>query len=83
MIKYKNKKVKRQIATSIICDVCKKEYSYKNDSDIFEIQEFQHINFIGGYGSVFGDGALMKLDICQHCIKEKLGEFFIIENSEI
>lgn len=55
---------------SITCDRCKR--SYKNDMDI---QEFLcHYN-TGGYASVFGDGAVISLDLCQHCVKELLGDF--------
>jgi hypothetical protein len=41
----------------------------------FEIQEFKHLHFIGGYGSVFGDSDTFKLDICQHCLKSILGPY--------
>lgn len=54
------------------CDVCKK--SYRKDEDVVEFQEMVHISFTGGYGSIFGDMDQFELDICQHCLKEKLGE---------
>lgn len=66
----------------ITCDVCKKEYEI---DDTFEIQEFYHITHQCGYGSVFGDGEVLKIDICQHCLKkiieEKCGDIknFIVE----
>ena len=49
---------------SIVCDMCKTEYT-----DEMELQEFHFINFTGGYGSVFGDGNKIEIDICQHCLK--------------
>jgi len=58
---------------SITCDVCKKEYDAQKDID--EIEEIIVINEVGGYGSVFGDGTSIKLDICQHCLKSILGKF--------
>ena len=68
------------ITESIVCDVCKKEYSYTN---FMEIQEFKEIFVFGGFDSVFGDGSKKRLDICQHCLKEKLGEYFVdIEDEE-
>lgn len=76
MIKYITETVEQKIAESIICDVCKKEYGYKGD-DVMEAQEFQHIRIQGGYDSVFGDGIMMKLDICQHCLKRLLGEYMV------
>ena len=83
MITYKVKKVEQKIAESITCDVCKKTYYYRkddnsnNNDDIMEIQEFLNINFRGGYCSIFGDDVLMRGDICQHCLKEKLGEYLV------
>ena len=72
MIKYKEKKVtitdKEKV--SITCDKCKKEYLYKDD--ILEIQEFVFLRFIGGYGSIFGDGDEVDKHICQYCLKEWL-----------
>jgi len=75
MIEYKETETvqKKYEPTKVICDVCKKEYPC---DDIMETQEFQHIRFIGGYGSVFGDEEAVELDICQHCLKDKLGEYF-------
>ena len=86
MITYKEKLI--EVQDTIICDICKKVYELdrKNQSDYiiddsFEIQEFHHIEFTGGYTSVFGDGSRVKCDICQYCLKEKLGQFLIIEES--
>lgn len=71
-IKYMQKLSTVEIPEKLICDVCKKEFEY---DDYQNIQEFVHLHFFGGYGSVFGDGDEFELDICQHCLKEKLGEF--------
>jgi len=62
---------------SLICDVCGKSYDLtsKDSNDIYESQEFVHIGFIGGYGSVFGDEERVEIDICQNCFKQKLGEY--------
>jgi hypothetical protein len=65
--------------TAYICDVCGKEFNFEDD--IFETQEMVHINFTGGYGSIFGDGDTMRLDICQHCLKEKLGNYLRLETA--
>jgi len=54
------------------CDKCKTEYDV--NSDIFEVQEFFEIEQNCGYGSVFGDGDLIRIDICQHCMKKILIE---------
>jgi hypothetical protein len=54
---------------SITCDKCKKTH---NVDDCMEIQEFHTINFIGGYSSVFGDGAHVKCDLCQDCLSDMI-----------
>jgi len=52
------------------CDKCGKEYDAIDD--MFECQEFHHISFTGGYGSVFGDDSDIECDICQHCLKKMI-----------
>lgn len=59
-----------KVVSGFKCSICGKVAE-----DDIEMQESQTIVISGGYGSVFGDGALGRLDICQHCMKEKLGEF--------
>lgn len=71
MITYKE--IATSVADDIICDICGKKYNVLEDD--FEAQEFHHINFIGGYDSVFGDGNQVTCDICQHCLKEILGKY--------
>lgn len=74
MIVYKEvtEEVKKHNIVSVQCDVCKKEFEIEN---VFEVQEFYHIRFTGGYGSVFGDGSEIECDICQHCLKETIGPY--------
>ena len=70
MRKTEKEIIERTRCVSIICDCCKKEFD--NDMDL---QEFlSHYN-TGGYSSVFGDGVVMSLDLCQDCVKKLLGEF--------
>ena len=74
------KTVKKRImkieVTGYMCDRCKKVYDV---TDIFERQEFHHIEFTGGYGSVFGDENTVVADICQYCLKQLIGEFAVVE----
>jgi hypothetical protein len=72
MKRYKQIKQSTNVLRSIICDKCNKEYDSNN---IPEIQEFLHIDFTGGYGSVFGDGKNIEYDICQHCLFEIINGF--------
>jgi Fe2+ or Zn2+ uptake regulation protein len=59
--------------THIKCDRCGKTVSI--DDEYEEAQEFLELEERGGYGSVFGDGVLIQLDLCQHCQKELFGEY--------
>lgn len=81
MINYDSKLLEQKIKRSIVCDICNKEYEVNGEDlhAMFEAQEFIHIDFRGGYGSIFGDGTKVSLDICQHCLKEKLGQYLRME----
>lgn len=68
--------------TSITCDVCGTTYPNKGGNDYIEIQEFHHINFVGGYGSVFGDETTVRCDICQHCLCKLIGAFIQTGDSQ-
>lgn len=57
---------------SFTCDRCKKIIDL---DDMVGIQEMLHWTMRGGYGSVFGDGCLATLDLCQECTNEALGKF--------
>lgn len=70
MISYKIVTIKQREVDKITCDRCKKEFV-----DEMELQEFHHIEFIGGYTSVFGDMNLINCDLCQYCLKELIGKF--------
>ena len=77
MIIYRTILTRRKSFHQFICDKCKKEIS--ND---IELQETHSINFIGGYGSVFGDGNKVECDLCQNCLKELIGDFCIYNTEE-
>ncbi|HBD94870.1 MAG TPA: hypothetical protein DC057_11930 [Spirochaetia bacterium] len=80
MIIKKTKTVKVEKTTHVVCDKCGKQYGldYRNHdsgNEIWEAQEFHHINFVGGFASVFGDGTKVECDLCQHCLLEMIGNF--------
>jgi hypothetical protein len=70
MIKTKPVTIESYEIESVTCDVCHTEYT-----DIQELQEFHHINFRGGYSSLFGDETEVKCDICQHCLKPMIEKY--------
>ena len=64
MIEVRSVKKKVNEVTAVSCSVCKKRYPVDDESAGMELQEFHYINFVGGYASIFGDGAHMMGEIC-------------------
>lgn len=71
MIKHKERRVKQLIPVSVTCDKCNTTF----DIDDFDIQEFHHIEFTGGYSSIFGDGNEIDADFCQSCLHEIIKDY--------
>jgi len=70
----KRREVSSLVVSSIVCDICDKEFCVGLDE--FETQAFHHIDFFGGYESVFGDGSHIQCDICQHCFIKMIGDYY-------
>jgi len=70
MIEFTTRITKERVVSKIFCDRCKKEII-----ESFERQEIYYIQFVGGFTSVFGDGVEVHCDLCQHCLKELIGDF--------
>lgn len=68
-ISYRKIKQTVTVPDKYICDCCKVEY---DSEDVLETQEMLHINRTCGYGSVFGDGTILDVLICQYCLKQLL-----------
>lgn len=47
-----------------------------------EFAEFISVDTKAGYGSTFGDGNDVQIDLCQHCVKIVLGEWLRITHPE-
>ncbi|CAI2418339.1 Uncharacterised protein [Serratia proteamaculans] len=56
------------------CDRCERRAEL-NDP---EFHEFMTIDRIVGFGSIFGDGNSIHLDICQHCMEIMFGSWIRI-----
>lgn len=69
-INYRTETVEKQVVESVTCDVCRRTYD-----DALELQEFLHWRNTGGYSSIFGDGSVLELDLCQKCQQELLGGY--------
>ncbi len=74
----KFEEIKAQSLVALICDCCGRESIV--DGNDFEASEFISLDFIGGYQSVFGDQTHVSIDICQYCLKEKLGTWLKTTN---
>ncbi|EMY0638628.1 hypothetical protein AB7340_21565 [Providencia alcalifaciens] len=59
------------------CDKC----HFHAEKDTPEFHEFLSIDRQAGFGSVFGDGNRLKLDLCQHCVKELLNSWLSVSES--
>jgi hypothetical protein len=45
-----------------------------------EFYEFLSVDRLAGYGSVFGDSNRLKLDLCQHCTRDVLGQWIVVSH---
>nr|CBA28254.1 hypothetical protein Csp_A06350 [Curvibacter putative symbiont of Hydra magnipapillata] len=59
-----------------MCDRCGRQ-AERDDMDC-EFHEFMSIQNRAGYGSIFGDGNRVDVDLCQHCVKDTLGAWIRI-----
>lgn len=58
------------------CNKCKRKHTTKG-MDVCEYQEFLRIDTVGGYGSVWGDGTKIQLDLCQSCQYEMFKDYVV------
>lgn len=75
---FKKKSVKTLCA--YICDKCGREADFEKDG--FEAQEFISIRQRALYASIFNDGDLICIELCQYCVKELLGPWIRLEEPE-
>ncbi|WP_247308919.1 hypothetical protein [Ralstonia pseudosolanacearum] len=67
-----------QALAACICDRCK----HRLTPDDGEWQERLSFDQSCGFDSVFGDGNTVSLDLCQHCVREVLGQWLRVELPE-
>jgi antitoxin CcdA len=60
-----------EVVHGLRCDRCGSEA--RPDEAAFK--EFVSIDQVGGYGSVFGDGNRVRLDLCPVCLQALAGEW--------
>lgn len=77
MKKYEKKMTECLYITNIKCNKC--GYEVECDDQELEFQEFFWYNFMGGYSSIFGDGVVGEIELCQYCFKELLGDYIEVK----
>ena len=61
---YKDVKTTKQVITGFECSKCKARF---DAGDVVEMEESIHLRSVGGFGSVWGDGATYEISLCQSC----------------
>jgi hypothetical protein len=62
----------------IRCDRCER----LSELGETEFEEFVSVDHKAGCASVFGDGNQVQIDLCQHCVKELLGQWLRVAGDE-
>jgi len=81
VIEYKTKKIDTRVFDKFVCDKCGGILTNKPEDEL-ELQETYNISFYAGYTSVFGDQNYVSCSLCQHCLKEMIGDFCIYNGGE-
>lgn len=71
-------KYETTIVSAKSCDRC----HYRAEKHDSEFHEFLSIERQAGFGSAFGDGNHLKLDLCQHCMKELLSPWLSVSERD-
>lgn len=61
------------------CDRCGRLAQVGDDP---EFHEFTSIGYTAGYGTIFGDGNLVEIDLCQRCLKDTLGPWLRVSDPD-
>lgn len=61
----------------IRCDRC----GHISELGDAEFGEMVCVDFRAGYGSIFGDGNDIQVDLCQHCLKVTLGHWLRVSET--
>lgn len=64
------------VVHQIRCDRCGKEAQRGEPGFV----EMKSIGFDAGYGSIFGDGNRVDIDLCESCLRETLGTWLRVKS---
>jgi len=76
MLEFQDRAVQKVAAC--ICDRCRRRMT----PDEYDWHEKLSIAYRGGFGSIFGDGRDICIDLCQQCVKETLGAWLRITSGD-
>ena len=75
MIEYTTRTI--SVISACICNRCQRRLT----PDDLDWQERLSVSYKAGYSSVFGDGNIISLDLCQQCVAEVLGPWLQISDA--
>lgn len=64
------------VVDQIRCDRCDKE-AHRTE---FDFEQMTSIGFDAGYGSIFGDGSRVEIDLCEPCLRATLGTWLRVRS---
>ncbi|MCT7306222.1 hypothetical protein [Ralstonia wenshanensis] len=76
MREYRTRTISEVVAST--CNRCQRRLSSDEPGEWQERLSFDHFC---GFDSVFGDGSMVSIDLCQHCVQEVLGQWLRITKS--
>lgn len=68
----------QSVLHELTCDRCGARHEHPGS----EFFEFTSIAYRAGYGSIFGDGNRVEVELCQSCLKATLGRWLRVEEEE-
>ena len=71
-------KIEKPGVETLICSKCGRADNIHEHP--YDFQEYLSWENECGYGSIFGDGARLELDLCQACVLELLGPYLEVKN---
>jgi hypothetical protein len=71
MINWEEKQTTTNVAVSVTCDSCKKKILIDRN---FEHLEIFYIKHACGFNSIFEDEFEIDIQLCQQCVKKRLGD---------
>lgn len=72
--------IEQDVCTGFDCDRCGRQFDREN---FIEWQERLDIQTTAGYGSIWGDGNQLELQLCQECAHDILGPYMRVNGRKL